>query len=123
MGTDLFDHYSLYHAFFGTLFAYFQVPWYNALICHIIFEYIENVPRVRKWMEILPGARKIEVADSFINTHIGDNISFMTGYACGYYVLKQSEENKKELDGERKLTEEQDMGFMERLIKTGYVLD
>ena len=92
MGEYLLDQYSLLHFAVGIIFYYWNVSFSISLIIHIIFELFENTQFgmliinkvfVGKHIFNWPGGKN--KSDSFINSFIGDNLSFV----CGWLLAKK----------------------------------
>jgi hypothetical protein len=86
MGKNMFDQYSLLHFATGIILYFWNIALLDATLLHILFEIIENTNIgmyiINKYITMWPGGKPF--ADSFDNSMIGDNISFIVGWLVGY---------------------------------------
>lgn len=94
MGLFAFDQYSLLHFAVGIITYFFNISFYNALLIHILFEYIENtligMKVINNYLTFWPGGKPYQ--DSTINT-LFDNVFFSIGWLLAYYMDKWSTEH------------------------------
>ena len=87
MGIYFTDKFSLLHFASGIIAYYWNINFFNWLIFHSIYEFIENRPisiKIIDSIPIWPGGKKS--ADSYINS-IGDNFYALLGWIFTHYFL------------------------------------
>lgn len=90
MGFNAFDQYSLLHFAFGVIAYFYGLSLKNWVIVHTLFEIIENIPQVTKFinqnMSFINWSKPHP--DSLLN-NIGDTISALLGFLIAQYLDKK----------------------------------
>ena len=82
MGYKIFDQYSLLHFASGVICYFYGIKFSTSVMLHTLFEIVENTKLgmhiINTYLTFWPGGKP--KADSFINSIIGDNLSFALGW-------------------------------------------
>ena len=92
MGYRFADQYSLLHFAAGVILYFWSFTLLNSMILHISFEYVENTKTGMYFINNVfskgswrwPGGKPL--ADKPINSFLGDNIFFASGWIVSYYL-------------------------------------
>jgi hypothetical protein len=88
MGIYFTDKFSLLHFASGIIAYYWNFSLIGWFIFHLLYEILENLPNVYKFIDIIPlwpGGKKYP--DSIIN-RVGDQVYSMTGWIFTHYYIK-----------------------------------